>query len=97
VKRFTTVGQRVLVRAVVPANKTPKLAWEPLRLLRYQTGTVRRLRNGDDGAWVELDARVVDEENVHPFPAPGANESDVVTFPRFCSALTKTRRPSQCR
>lgn len=49
-----------------------------------QWGTVVRLRRGDNGAWVKLDAR----HERCPFPADDATRrTNVLTYPACCSSV----------
>lgn len=47
-------------------------------------GTVRRRRNADEGAWVELDAR--GPSCVHPFEWNDKRALHVLTYPAWCKA-----------
>lgn len=53
-------------------------------------GTVRRLRRGDDGAWVELDER----HERCPFPADDERRSrHLVVYPEDCRPLSRGEEP----
>lgn len=46
-------------------------------------GTVRRLRRGDEGAWIALDVR---DERSCPFPAADARGTHILAYPADCDA-----------
>lgn len=75
-KRFRG-GERVIVKAV---GDYVRIEIPPTH------GTVGRLRMRDNGAWVELDRRVPDEFEAHPFCAddPRGRGTHVLAYPEDC-------------
>ncbi len=79
--RAFTDGQRVIV-------DQPEL--ESHACLRGKTGTVRRCRRGDNGAWVRMDEPL--PAGVSEFPADDPRGQDVLLYPGECMPA-ETRAP----
>jgi hypothetical protein len=71
------VGQRVQVRIAGDGDDGIQIV--------PTTGTVRRLRFKDNGAWIELDGRSA-TPGVHPFGVGDPRENHVLAFPQDCEA-----------
>ena len=81
------LGQRVFVNAVMARPHGEEV---PLRV-GGQTGTVRRLLQRDDSAWIELDERSELGGTVHMFPEDDEHGRGrhVLAFPDQCDRLRR--------